>query len=105
LSSAISGQAALVVLHEVADDLDASELQRRDVATQHVEVALEVGIGRQMHARLNDGLAAALGFQPNFHRIEDLLVRHRQCFDVGAVEPSEMDRSHGHTPPPSPASR
>ena len=42
LSSPISdGRPALVVVDVVADDLDAGERERRDVAAQHVEVAVD----------------------------------------------------------------
>ena len=62
-------QPALVVVDVVADDLDAREPERRDVAAQHVEVPAERLVGPQVHARLDHGLAQALGAQAALDRV------------------------------------
>ena len=53
-------QAVQVVVDIVADDLDAGRVERRDVAAQHVEMAVEGGVRLEMHARLDHRLAVAL---------------------------------------------
>ena len=87
-------QAAAPVLDIVADDLDAGQALRREVAAQHVEMALEGGIGLEMDARLDHRLAEALGPEPGFDGVEDLVVVERQPRDVRPVEIGEVDLAH-----------
>ena len=61
-------QAVLVVVDIVADDLDAGRVERRDVAAQHVEMAVEGRVRLEMHARLDHRLAVALRDQAGFDR-------------------------------------
>ncbi len=72
-------QAAPVVVDVVADDLDAGERERRDVAAQHVEVAVDTrASGDEMHARLDHRLAVALRAQAGLDGVEDLVVGQRE---------------------------
>ena len=57
----LRGQPELVVADEVAHDLDSGHAQRLHVAAQDVEVPLLRGLRHQVHARLDDALAEALG--------------------------------------------
>ena len=77
---------ALVVVNVVADDLHASQVQRRDIAAQDIEVAVERGIGDEVHARLDHRLAAALREQTRFDRREDLVVGEPERLHVRAVQ-------------------
>ncbi|MNN35060.1 hypothetical protein D3C81_1488980 [compost metagenome] len=87
-------QAVLVVVDEIADDLDAGQAKRRHVAAQHVEVAIEGGVRHQVHARLDHGLAVALRDQCLLHRVDDFGIGHFQPRNVPAVEVGEMNVSH-----------
>ena len=62
-------QAVLIVVDIVADDLDAREVDRcADRAPQHVEMAVRLGIGDEVHARLDHRGAAALRGEAGFDR-------------------------------------
>src|SRR4051812_49161108 len=49
-----------IVLDVIADDLDAGEPERRNIAPENIEMALESAVGRQVYTRLDDSLLAAL---------------------------------------------
>ena len=87
-------QAVLVVVDVVADDLDAGRIERRDVAAQHVEMAMEGRVGLEMDARLDHRLAVALGDQPRLDRVDDFGIGHRQRLDVERVEIVDVDGRH-----------
>ena len=57
----LGGQPGLVVADVVAHDLDSGQPEWSDVAAQDVEVAVERGIGREVDARFDHRLPAALG--------------------------------------------
>ena len=89
-------QPLLVVVDIVADDLDAGEVDRRaEGAAQHVEMPVHGLVGHQMHARLDDGLAASLRRETLLDRGDDLIVRQRQRLDVERVEIGQIERGHG----------
>ena len=92
--SHLRGEAELVVVDVVSDDLHSGHVQRRDVATQHVEVAADLGTRTEVHPRFDDGLAGSLGEQSAFDGVEDLLVAHGKAVDVEAVQVREMYFSH-----------
>ena len=80
----LRGQALLVVVDEVADDLHAGAADgRADGAAQHVEMAVRHA-GLEMHARLDHRLAAALRRKRRLDRGEDLVVGQRKRLDVEA---------------------
>jgi hypothetical protein len=83
-----------VVVQIVADDLDARELERREIASQDVEVPAHCGIGLEMNARLDSRAAGALRAQPVLDGSQDLVVRERESFDVGAAEEGKLARLH-----------
>jgi hypothetical protein len=87
-------QALLVVVDEVADHLHPGQAQRRHVAAQHVEMAVEGRVRHQMHARLDDGLAPALGAQPAFDGGDDLLVGKGEFLDIQRVQPGDVEFRH-----------
>ena len=87
-------KAELVVVDVVPDDLHASHVERGDVTPEHVEVTADLGTRTEVHAWFDHGLARSLGKQSAFDRVEDLLVGHRQSFDVETVEVCQMDFSH-----------
>ena len=62
-SASSDGQAELVVVHVVADDLHAGHAERRDIGAQEVEVAVEGRVGDEVLARLEHDLARALRAQ------------------------------------------
>ena len=87
-------QAALVVVHEVADDLDPGRVDRLlDRPAQHVEVPVG-DAGFEMHPRLDHRLAAALARQRALDGGEDLVVGDRQRLDVETVQVSDVDGLH-----------
>ncbi len=92
----LRGQAALVVVDIVADDLHAREAHRRHIAAQHVEMAAEGRVGLQMHARLDHRLAETLRAQSRLDGGEDLLVGQREALDIRPVEVREVDLASGH---------
>ena len=103
-------QPARVVVEVVADDLDARQTERRDVAAQDVEVPAQRGIGLEVDARLDRRLAASLRAQGVLDGVEDLVVRECELLDLGPAEPGQLERRagilHQRVPAwPSPASR
>ena len=84
-------QPALVVVDVVADDLDAGQRERRDVAAEHVEVPAERLVGPQVDARLDHRLAQALRAQAALDRVQDLVVRQPERLDVGPVEIRQVE--------------
>jgi hypothetical protein len=84
-------EAAVIVVDVVPDDLDAGQRERRDVAAQHVEVTTECLVRPQVDARLDHGLAVALGAQAGLDGAQDLVVRQREGLDVGPVEVGEVE--------------
>ena len=92
--SHLRGKAELVVVDVVPHDLHARHVEWGYVAPQHVEVAADLRTRTKVHPWFDHGLARSLGEQSAFHRVEDLLVGHRQSFDVETVEVREMDFSH-----------
>jgi hypothetical protein len=77
-----------------ADDLDAGDAERLDVAAQHVEVPLRRRLRDQVHARLDHGLAVALRLQRGLDRGEDLVVGQREPRDVGTVQVGQINFLH-----------
>ena len=89
-------QPLLVVVDIVADDLDAGQVDRRaEGAAQDVEMPGHGLVGHQVHARLDDGLAASLRRETLLDRREDFIVRQRQGGDVEGVEIGQIERGHG----------
>ena len=88
------GQAVLVVIHIVADNLDARHMQGLDIAAQHVEMTLGGVFGHQVNAGFDTGLAEALRPQALFHGGEDFRIAHVQSGDVGAIEIGEIAFLH-----------
>ena len=64
----------LVVVDEVADDLDAREIERRHIAAQHVEMAVEIRVRLEMDARFDHRLALALRTERGLDRGKDFSV-------------------------------
>ena len=62
-------------------------------AAQHVEVAVRLA-GRQVDARLDHRLAAALRGEAGLDRRQDLVVGERQLLDIEAIEKGDVDRLH-----------
>ena len=93
--SHLGWQADLVVVDVVADDLDPGEFERPDITPQHVEVAVEGRIRRQVDARLDDRPAFSLSAQATLDGGEDLVVAERKARDVLAVKVGEGDRHPG----------
>ncbi len=91
----LRGQAALVVVDIVADDLDPGEIEWREVAAQHVEMAVERLVRDEVHARLDDRLALALGAQAALDGVKNLLVGHCQRRNVRTAQIGKMDFGHG----------
>src|SRR5260370_31684562 len=100
--SELRREAELVVVDEVAHDLDAGAIDRGvDGAAQHVEMAVRLS-GRQVDARLDHRLAAALRRQAGLDRRQDLLVAERKLLAIEAIEKGYVDRRH---PVPLPLSQ
>ncbi len=98
----LRGQAMLVVVDIVADDLDAGRIERRDVAAQNIEMAMEGRVGLEMDARLDHGLAVALGDEPGLDRADDFGIGHGKRLDVEGVEVVDIDGLHACVVPGSP---
>ena len=86
------GKAELVVVDEVADDLDARGIDRRlDGAAQHVEMAVG-DPGFEMNARLDHRFAPALTGKACLDGRQDFLVGDLEFLDIEAVEIGDVDR-------------
>src|SRR4029450_12521312 len=84
-------QAATIVIDKVADDLDARESERGNVAAQDVEMPVKRAVGDEMRARLDHGFAAPLRRELRLDRREDLVVGQREPRDVDTVKIVKMD--------------
>jgi len=91
----LGGKTELVVIDEIANDLDARGIDRRlDGTAQHVEVP--VGDARfEMHAGLDHGFATALTGQARFNRRKDLVVGDLKFIDVETVQIGDIDGRQG----------
>ena len=87
-------QAVQVVVDIVADDLHAGSIERRHIAAQHIEMAVEGRVGLEMDARLDHSLAVALRGQPGFDGADDLGVAHLKRLDVESIEVVDIDGLH-----------
>jgi len=86
------GEAELVVVDEVADDLDAGGIDwRLDGAAEHIE--MPVGdAGFEVNARFDHRLAPALAGQARFNGGQDLFIGDLEFVDVEAIEIGDIDR-------------
>ena len=75
----------------VADDLDARDVERRDVGAQQVEVAVERGVGDEVLARLEHDLSPALRGERALGRVEDQVGADREPVDVVAGEVADLE--------------
>src|ERR1700722_12470844 len=84
-------KAELVVVDEVADDLDTRGIDRRlDGAAQHVE--MPVGdAGLEMNAGFDHRFTPALTGEARFHGRQYLVVGDLELVDIEAVEIGDVD--------------
>ena len=91
----LRGQTVAVIVDVVGDDLDTCETERRDIASQHIEVTVEGSIRREMHAGLDHGLAMPLRAKARVDGVEDLVIAKREARDIEGVEVVQFER-FGH---------
>ena len=88
-------QTDLVVVHVIADDLHAGIVHRcADCAAQHIEVAVDIRIRLQVHARLDHGFAAALRTEAGLDRFKQLIVGDPERLDIRTVQVGDVDWPH-----------
>ena len=90
-------QILAVIVDEISDNLHPGQVHGGDVAAQHVEVAVEGGVGHEVDARLDGGLLAALGQQARFDCVDDLVVGQGELVDVERVQIVDVDGLHGRS--------
>src|SRR5262249_28746033 len=62
---------------------------------QHIEMPRHGGIRDQMHARLDDRLAATLGRESSLDGCQNLVIGERKRFDIERIQVVQVDRRHG----------
>ncbi len=94
-------QSLFVVVYVIADHFDSGQIDRHPYSTpQYVEMAGHRPVGYQVHARLDDSLAATLRPQSLLDRRQNLVIRERDRCDIESIEIGEMQRQHQPAPLP-----
>ena len=83
-----------IIVDIVADDFHARRIERRHVAAQDVEMAVEGWVRFEMDTRLDHRLALALGDKASLDGGNDFAIGHSERFDVEGIEIVDIDGLH-----------
>ena len=86
----------MVVVVEIADNLDASCITWRDVSAQHVKMTIHGLVRQQMHARFDHGFTVALCAQAGFNCSENFIIVERKLGHVMAAQITDCYWFVGH---------